>query len=227
MPCGCRAGLLRRAGERGESTVAVVSEEPQPADLRLEVVRREVAVNLRGEARVAVAQHPLDHCHRHTRLKQQRSAGVPEVVKPEVLFLVPTEGRRTSTDAALARFASTKVNFRVSTLEKAVADLQGLLPRLAGLPMPLPTPVTDRPLLGSEDHRTVSTFVVESTTALAQANAALRQHGISELVEPPSAERMLDFLKRAQAARCLRSTKLFPLSVEGGQLRASVRTACQ
>ena len=49
----------------------------------------------------------------------------------EVLFLVPTEGRRTSTEAALASVAASaasRVTFRVCTLEKALAYLQGLLP---------------------------------------------------------------------------------------------------
>jgi hypothetical protein len=124
----------------------------------------------------------------------------PDGWATEVLFLVPTEGRRASTEAALAGVANgaaSRLTFRVCTLEKAVAYVQGLLP-----PTPeLPTLVlaTDAPLFGPEEHRTVNDFGVESTTALAQANAALRRHGAAEVLVPPSTAQMLAFLKRAQA----------------------------
>jgi hypothetical protein len=54
----------------------------------------------------------------------------PDGWTAEVLFLVPTEGRRASTEAALARAAAraaSRVRFRVCTLEKAVSYLHGLL----------------------------------------------------------------------------------------------------
>ncbi len=53
---------------------------------------------------------------------------------------------------------------------------------------------------GAEEHRTVNAFVVESTTALAQANDALRRQSTPEVPDPPSTARMLAFLKKAQAA---------------------------
>jgi hypothetical protein len=54
----------------------------------------------------------------------------PDGWAPEVLFLVPTEGRRASTEAALATVAGSRdarVTFRVCTLDKALAHVQGLL----------------------------------------------------------------------------------------------------
>jgi hypothetical protein len=59
----------------------------------------------------------------------------PDGWPAEVAFLVPTEGRRPSTEAALARLeASRHVTFRVCTLEGA-ADVRGglLLERAASL----------------------------------------------------------------------------------------------
>jgi hypothetical protein len=94
----------------------------------------------------------------------------PDGWAAEVLFLVPTEGRRMSTEAALARVAgsaASPVTFRLCTQEKALAYVQGLLP-----PHPetaTETPTLQTPLLGLEAHRTVNAFVVESTSALAEA----------------------------------------------------------
>ena len=123
----------------------------------------------------------------------------PDGCAAEVLFLVPTEGRRASTEAALARAAASaasRVTFRVCTREKALAYVQGLLPaapEVHALPQRF-----DVPLFGYEEQRTVNTFVVESAAALGQANAALRRHGAPEIDGPPSTARMLAFLKRAQ-----------------------------
>jgi hypothetical protein len=122
----------------------------------------------------------------------------PDGWAPEVLFLVPTEGRRASTEAALARVASaaSRVSFRVCTLEKALEYIQGLLPPrpdVAAL-----TPIPDAPVFVPEDHRTVNAFVFESTTALAQANAALRRAGAPEVANPPTTARMLALLRRTQ-----------------------------
>ena len=78
--------------------------------------------------------------------------------------------------------------------------LQGLLPPPeAGHLQTRPLP-PDAPLFGADEHRTVNAFVVESTTALAQANAALRRHGTPEVPDPPSTARMLALLKRALRA---------------------------
>jgi hypothetical protein len=125
----------------------------------------------------------------------------PDGWAAEVLFLVPTEARGLSTEAAIASVtvtAASHATFRVCTLEKALAYLQGLLP--APPELPALRPAADAPLFGPEEHRTVNAFVVESTRALAQANAALRRHGAPEVAGPPSTARMLAFLKKAQAA---------------------------
>ena len=109
---------------------------------------------------------------------------------------MPTEPRRASTEAALASVAA--ATFRVRTLEKALANVQGLLPAPPEIPSLIPAP--EAPLFGPDEHRTVNAFVVESTTALAQANAALRRQGVAEVAHPPSTERMLAFLRRKQCA---------------------------
>ena len=98
----------------------------------------------------------------------------------------------------MAASAASRVTFRVCTLEKALAYVQGLLRKPAD-PTRFP-PAPDAPLFGPEEHRTVNAFVVESATALAQANAALRQHGAAEVADPPSTARMLAFLRRTQGA---------------------------
>ena len=129
----------------------------------------------------------------------------PDGWAAEVLFLVPTDGRRLSTEAALASAVSTshgRVTVRVFTLEKALAYVQDLLPPLK---TPEPAPAPDAPLFGADEHRTINAFVVESTTALALANAALRQHGVPEVAGPPSTARMLAFLKRAHRVLQARS----------------------
>jgi hypothetical protein len=122
----------------------------------------------------------------------------PDGWAAEVLFLVPTDGRRVSTEAALATVASaaSRVTFRVCTLEEALAYVQGLLPAPpdATAPRPAPTSLPFSP----EEHRTLNAFVVESTAALAQANMALRRHGAVEVVSPPSTARMLALLWRTQ-----------------------------
>ena len=113
----------------------------------------------------------------------------------------PTDGRRASTEAALASVAASaasRVTFRVGTLERAVAYVQGLLSAAPEMP-PLTSP-PDAPLFGADEHRTINAFVVESTTALAQANAALRRHGEPEVPNPPSTARMLALLERALRA---------------------------
>jgi hypothetical protein len=125
----------------------------------------------------------------------------PDGWAAEVLFLVPTEGRRMSTEAAFASVAASaasRVRFRVRTLDQAVVHLQGLLPGAPDAPTPAPTP--DAPLFGAEDHRTVNAFVVESTTALAQANAILRSHGFKEIAAPTSADGMLRLLRKVRTA---------------------------
>jgi hypothetical protein len=118
-----------------------------------------------------------------------------------VVFLVHSASRRTSTEAALASVVTAgdgRVTFRIFTLEQALAYVQGLLP---GLPeATTPPPNSDVTLFGAEEQRTVNAFVVESTAALAQANAALRRHGGPEVADPPSTARMLAFLRRAQGA---------------------------
>jgi hypothetical protein len=123
----------------------------------------------------------------------------PDGWAAEVLLLVPTEGRRASTEAALARAAASaasRVTLRVCTQEKALAYVQGLLP-----PAPEVHALPQRsevPLFGYEEQRTVNAFVVESAAALAQANMALRRHGAVEVVSPPSTARMLALLWRTQ-----------------------------
>jgi hypothetical protein len=122
----------------------------------------------------------------------------PDGWAAEVAFLVPTERRRISTEAALAKVASaaSRVTFRVFTLEKALAYVQSPLPA----PPQATAPVTDGAFFGPEDQPSVNAFVVESTAALAQANAALRMHGAPEVADPPSTARMLAFLKNARDA---------------------------
>jgi len=58
------------------------------------------------------------------------AAKYPDGWAAEVLFLVPTDGRRQSTEAALAgaASASSRVTCRVCTLDTALAYVQGLLP---------------------------------------------------------------------------------------------------
>jgi len=125
----------------------------------------------------------------------------PDGWAAELLCLVPTEGRRASTEAALATVAAnatSRVTVRVYTLEKALAYLEGLLPE--GPEARSPPTAAGAPLFGAEEHRTVNAFVVESTKALAQANAALRLQGQPEVPVPPSTARMLAFLRKGVAA---------------------------
>jgi hypothetical protein len=63
-------------------------------------------------------------------------------------------------------------------------------------------PSIPSPHFGPEEHRTVNAFVVESTTALARANALLRRHGAPEVADPPSTGRMLAFGRGEPAQRC-------------------------
>jgi hypothetical protein len=69
------------------------------------------------------------------------AAKYPDGWAAEVLFLVPTDGRRASTEAALATVASgtaSRVSFRVFTLEKALAYVHGLLPAPPHVASPAP-----------------------------------------------------------------------------------------
>ncbi|HEY3585554.1 MAG TPA: hypothetical protein VGK85_00310, partial [Myxococcaceae bacterium] len=124
----------------------------------------------------------------------------PDGWAAEVLFLVPTEGRRASTEAALARVASaaSRVTFRVFTREKALAYVQGLLP--AAPERQALVSIARAPAFGPEEQRILNAFVVESTAALAQANAALRRAGLPEVAESSSTTRMLAVLRKAQGA---------------------------
>jgi hypothetical protein len=116
----------------------------------------------------------------------------PDGWAAEVLFLVPTEGRRVSTEAALTRVASaaSRVSFRVCTTEKALAYVRGLLPESPEAAAPWAVP------FGVNEHRTFNAFVVDSTKALAQANAALRRLGAPEVAFPPSMAQMAAVLNR-------------------------------
>ena len=60
------------------------------------------------------------------------AAKYPDGWAPEVLFLVPTDGRRASTEAALAPVVRDTfgVTFRVWTLDQAIAELRALFPAL-------------------------------------------------------------------------------------------------
>jgi hypothetical protein len=130
----------------------------------------------------------------------------PDGWAAEVLFLVPTEGRRASTEAALASVATgtaSRVSFQVFTLERALAYVHGLLQ--APPHVTSPAPAANVPLFSQEEHQTVNAFVVESTAALAQANASLRQAGRPEVAHPPSTPQMLAFLRRAQGVSQERS----------------------
>ena len=70
----------------------------------------------------------------------------PDGWAAEVLFLVPTERRRVSTEAALARLeASRHVTFRVCTLEKALEYVRGLLPLEGGALVPVERPRSSAP----------------------------------------------------------------------------------
>jgi hypothetical protein len=119
----------------------------------------------------------------------------------EVLFLVQSDARRTSTEAALAPVVASaafpRVTFRVFTLEKALAHVRALLPHPERAQSPIIPPSQ---LYGADDQRTVNSFVVETTEALARANALLRQHGIAEVPDARSTPRMLAFLRKAHAA---------------------------
>lgn len=125
----------------------------------------------------------------------------PDGWPAEVVFLVHSDARRASTEAALAPVVASaacpRVTFRVFTLEKALVYVQGLLPAPPESTAPFPTTSIR---YSSDEHRTVNAFVVESTTALAKANAALRRAGAPEVPDPPSTARMLGFLKKAQGA---------------------------
>ena len=174
--------------ETGSHTLVAVSRDKHQATVR------------KAERYETFLSGLADVPNRVTHYAQKYSDGWPA----EVVFVVHSESRRTSTEAALAPFASAaspRVTFRVFTLEKALAYVQGLLPappKAADSAAPTAQAASLR--FGTEEHRTVNAFVVESTTALAQANAALRRHGGPEVPDPPSTARMLGFLKKAQGA---------------------------
>ena len=60
-------------------------------------------------------------------------------------------------------------------------------------------PVPDIPVFGPDEQRTVNAFVVQSTKALAEANAALRKAGVAEVATPSATAHMLKLVKKAQA----------------------------
>ena len=119
----------------------------------------------------------------------------------EVLFLVRSERRRRNTDSAIVAFASVRANARFSAraflLPEAAAYVKGLLgPERS--PSAPPSDAAEKPFYGEPEHQAVKDFVLEMSTALAQANAALRRRRLPAVAEPESGRRMADFLRRAQ-----------------------------
>jgi hypothetical protein len=57
--------------------------EAQPVDLRAQIVRRQMPVDVGGHLGVPVTENPLDRVHRRTRLEEQRGGGVPQVVETD------------------------------------------------------------------------------------------------------------------------------------------------
>jgi len=131
----------------------------------------------------------------------------------EVLFLVRTEARRRSTEdalrACLETLAGTQLRARAATLEEAVAHIRQALPlfqRPAG-PTPPPAPLeAPMPFYGEPEHGAVKDFVLDMTSALAEANALLRRHGLRPIPGPASKAPMLEFLRKAQAEMQRRRT---------------------
>jgi hypothetical protein len=162
--------------ETGTHTLVPVSRDKHQATVR-KAERYETFLN-----GLADVPNRVTHCARK----------YPDGWAAEVLFLVPTEGRRASSEAALSSVASTKGMFRVCTLEKALEYLQGLLPASPDGAAPAAVP------FGHDEHGLVNAFVVESTRALIEANAALRGAGVAEVAHPASTARMLQLLGKTR-----------------------------
>jgi len=124
----------------------------------------------------------------------------------EVVFLVPTESRQRSTEAALRGclegLAGTRLTAHAFTLEQAAAHCAGLLPAPAGAGDAKALSVRGQgtAFYGESEHTAVKAFVLDMTAALAEANSRLRRHGLVAVPGPLSKAGMLDFLRKAQAA---------------------------
>jgi len=62
------------------------------------------------------------------------------------------------------------------------------------------------PFYGEPEHGAVKDFVLDMTSALAEANALLRRHGLGPIPGPASKAPMLEFLRKAQAEMQRRRT---------------------
>ncbi len=136
----------------------------------------------------------------------------------ELLFLVRSNSRQRATEAAvqacLAGLAGTRLTAHAFTLEQAVAHCAAHFPPAPALGTPTPRgPEAASPpggFYGEAEHGAVKDFVLEMTAALAEANAALRRHGLGGVPGPASKARMLDFLRKAHAEMQRRRTPATP-----------------
>jgi hypothetical protein len=119
----------------------------------------------------------------------------------EVLFLVRTERRQRNTESTISAFLSNRPEVRFAAraflLSQAVSHVSGLL----GSPKTPAARFSAAPsqsFYGEPEHKAVKDFVLQMSTALGQANAALRKSRLPPVAEPESGRQMADFLRRAQ-----------------------------
>jgi hypothetical protein len=140
-----------------------------------------------------------------TRLSHYRRK-YPDGWPCEVLFLVQSDSRRQATSlavsACLEGLAGTRLCARALTLREAVAHCAELLPQndgVAAASLQAPSAGLSPPFYGEPEHAAVKDFVLDMTSALAEANARLRRHSLDVVPGPASKVPMLDFLRKAHA----------------------------